>query len=416
MEAPLDADRISRTALRIIAALAWIFAATTAALTLVDTVALAETSYRFLAVTATAAVFDLLSLGAIILFAAISLLGKEWTWASANRKTYLVPGCIIMSILSVGSTVASYVLVDINLAKVIDHLPAWWLSPSYIKYIVWGFATFSQGVMYISVSWGRWRMTGPTNMTLNAGPRDSVISSTRTRKPNPATSLQEMARPFARDARPVSASASRKSSQSFDSLRSSIQQVVRPVTSRSRLVSKPSTPVGSSSFTSEKSAGERPHQSDGFDTWDTSAVEQHYRDALMPSATSPNSISGPSRGTALEPIPGSRPASPAKPLDGPFPSPAGSSHEDVVMSPKPPPAIAQLESPTMSQMHIHPLFRRDSPTPPPAATPGTVITAAPYSSQPISRPLSRRPTKESLHEDRLRSNSGGVSVSPLGIS
>jgi hypothetical protein len=36
-------------------------------------------------------------------------------------------------------------------------------------------------------------------------------------------------------------------------------------------------------------------------------------------------------------------------------------------------------SPATSESHIHPLFRTDSPVPPPSATPGTVVTASPYS-------------------------------------
>jgi hypothetical protein len=61
-----------------------------------------------------------------------------------------------------------------------------------------------------------------------------------------------------------------------------------------------------------------------------------------------------------------------------------------------------------SEAHIHPLFRSDSPIPPPAATPGTVVVASPDA----GRILASRQSIQSLK--RLRSGSLPPAPSPLG--
>jgi hypothetical protein len=165
-----------------------------------------------------------------------------------------------------------------------------------------------------------------------------------------------------------------------------LHYVVRPVTSRTKLINRPSFNRDAHSV---YSAGDSSNisQSDGFETWDTS-------DAVVP---------GPSRGTVLETIPGSRPASPARALDGPFSLPDAES--DLVPPPKMVPDVSRPPSPATSEAHIHPLFRTESPTPPPAATPGTMIVASPLSNQMIACP--------SRPYSRMRSNSRAASPSPL---
>lgn len=119
--------------------------------------------------------------------------------------------------------------------------------------------------------------------------------------------------------------------------------------------------------------------------------------------------------TMLETIPGSRPVSPAKPLepylwdeispeDFPLPeSPSLSRATSPIHSGSPtdhhlpfPPMIGEYAS--SSQTHIHPLFRSDSPVPPPTPTPGTKVTASPYAGQVVGsdhalvKKLKSRPT------------------------
>jgi len=174
-------------------------------------------------------------------------------------------------------------------------------------------------------------------------------------------------------------------------VRHSVHQALRPMTSRTRLLLRnsfastdiPSVPsLRPTSF-------DTTHHNDGFETWDTSAVED----------VAPSHDVQKTTWSKLEPIPGSRPVSPAKPLDGPFPhrpstpeatplpaSPALS----PVTSPGPntssPSALPlpPLRRPSTNQSHIHPLFRPESPIPPPLASPGTVIVASPYAGQVVS--------------------------------
>ncbi|TKA22211.1 hypothetical protein B0A50_08323 [Salinomyces thailandicus] len=164
------------------------------------------------------------------------------------------------------------------------------------------------------------------------------------------------------------------------SLRRSLSQAIRPVGSRTRLIRRHSGP--------ESLYSEAMRQEDGFETWDTSYVEDEYI------ATTPTRRRSARR---LDPIPGSRPVSPAKPLDGPFPG--GDAPEDTPLPESPRESFASVRSdegsvddlpplraPSSSTVnHIHPLFRPESPMPAPMPSPGTVITASPYAGQVIGK-------------------------------
>jgi hypothetical protein len=68
--------------------------------------------------------------------------------------------------------------------------------------------------------------------------------------------------------------------------------------------------------------------------------------------------------------------------------------------------ISRPPSPVVSEAHIHPLFRTESPTPAPPTSSGTSITASPFATQMIPCPP--------LSYSRMRSNSGRTaSPSPL---
>lgn len=168
-------------------------------------------------------------------------------------------------------------------------------------------------------------------------------------------------------------------SDHVSSLRSSLSVAVRPANSRTKLLLRQrSFPRDSKSSSLDLPSREQPTQDDAFDTWDTSSVGREIREAVLHSSPTP----GP--GT-LEPIPGSRPESPANGLDGPF-LPSSPNHSSTSL-PSSPPNFSRPVSrhrPSSSQDHIHPLFRTTSPTPPPTATPGTVVTAAPIAGQTIS--------------------------------
>lgn len=188
------------------------------------------------------------------------------------------------------------------------------------------------------------------------------------------------------------------------SIRNSMSQALRPMGSKTRLLRRISGADSPSLYSSRRHSLETIRQpDDGFETWDTSAVEEGYID-------SPTIRKAKMR---LDPIPGSRPVSPAKPLDGPFreQSLEDQSPEDIPLpeSPLQKHAFASLSSeslsslrgfqpmalrrPSTGQSHIHPLFRPESPMPPPLASPSTVITASPYAGQIVSQEQAMGPRR-----------------------
>jgi hypothetical protein len=192
------------------------------------------------------------------------------------------------------------------------------------------------------------------------------------------------------------------SSSGRSSFRSSLTHVVRPITSKTKLINN-KTPHRPTSLDSSCRDVVRRSVEDGFDSWDTSAVDAQSREAV-------ESASSPTVPRFLETIPASpttsRSASPGFPLDLEPPkqrqrsrsySPA-CSQRDLPKSRTTSPAESSREA------HIHPLFRTDSPTPPPAATPGTMVTAAPGAGQLIS-------DRASIRSIRLRS--GSLPSSPI---
>jgi hypothetical protein len=182
------------------------------------------------------------------------------------------------------------------------------------------------------------------------------------------------------------------------SLRSSSSTKVGPGSSRTKLIQD----SAKSSFDFPAfPAGEALPLDNGFDRWDTSSVHQEVRATLQSSP--PVTRSG------LETIPGSRPESPANPLDGPFlPSSPHAATSDAgtaadwmpsssrkASSSSPPSSPPNFSRPTSSQRNkaglhsnmeelVHPLFRASSPHPAPIAAAGTIITASPMAGQAIT--------------------------------
>ncbi|CAK7199091.1 hypothetical protein SEUCBS139899_001761 [Sporothrix eucalyptigena] len=197
-------------------------------------------------------------------------------------------------------------------------------------------------------------------------------------------------------------------SDTMNSIRSSFSQVIRPITSKTRLISpstighsdsspsisgtssqrssawRPDSLAGSSSPASTYASRERDVRPsiEDFDSWDTSAVDPQNRLTVLESSVAPSAIAG----RFLETIPASpttsRSPSPGTPLD--LEPPRSRQHRSRSYSPAARSASgtrmrsqSQSQSPPPGEAHIHPLFRSDSPTPPPAISAGTVVTAAP---------------------------------------
>lgn len=197
---------------------------------------------------------------------------------------------------------------------------------------------------------------------------------------------------------PTSPSFSAFSTSPRSSLRDSVSQALRPMTSKTRLLLGTSIASRDSrSLHSGEPATEARRNNDDFENWDTSAVEQGYE----------TPFGSKSKIMRLETIPGSRPVSPAHPLEGPFanyivaentPCPDSPTLSPRCVSPASethcPPSFPRSTTRTTEandQSHIHPLFRSESPVPPPLASPGTVITASPYAGQIISPDMARGP-------------------------
>ncbi|KAI9653430.1 MAG: hypothetical protein M1829_001307 [Trizodia sp. TS-e1964] len=180
------------------------------------------------------------------------------------------------------------------------------------------------------------------------------------------------------------------SSDPISSLRSSLSQAIRPMNSRTKLLNRqPSFARNSGSSSLDAGLREPESPGDAFDNWDiTSTVGFQARRALI----HPHYVA---ESVGLETIPASRPDSPAHPLDGPF-----SSHNHSEVS------ISEEFFPFPDEAHLHPLFRTHSPTPPPKALPGTVVTASPLAGQTIARIPSRN-RSESLPSRSAHSYADG---------
>ena len=186
---------------------------------------------------------------------------------------------------------------------------------------------------------------------------------------------------------------SRSGSDPTASLRSSWTND-RSMTSQTKLVSSKTIFRSASLDDVSKSAD------DGFDSWDTSAVDPDAREAVE--------LASPTRTTLLETIPASpatsRSASPGYPLDLEPPKqrkrPRKYSSANFNHGQRPKTSPSKMES---KEAHIHPLFRTASSEPPPAVTPGTVVTAAPGAGQLISDRSSLRSVQRQWNGSRSSS-------------
>ena len=256
-------------------------------------------------------------------------------------------------------------------------------------FAVWSVAFIAQAILYTLVFWPKnYANTQPTPQELTERPSPSRPTKRRlsdlTSLTPPSTPLYI---PHASESSKTELSPTTLSPKS--SFSHSVHAVIHPMTSKTKLlIRQTSFPRDSASLNSTRETSlEALRQDDGFETWDTSAVEEIDDGRFLPRSAR----------LRLETIPGSRPVSPANPLNGPFPDIG----EDDVRLPESP-AHSPVNSPSSetsslrfsrpptrpdssaSQAFIHPLFRSESPVPPPVASPGTVITASPYAGQVVS--------------------------------
>lgn len=196
----------------------------------------------------------------------------------------------------------------------------------------------------------------------------------------------------------------KSSVETMGSFRSSMSHAIRPVSSKTRLLS---TREKRRPASIDSNAG-RGSTEESFDSWDTSSVDAHNRQIVMEASSPP-----PTKTRLLETIPASptisRSPSPGSPLDLEPPRAAQRSRSYSPASRRRD-SSASTQHRSSSELNIHPLFRSDSPTPPPLATPGTVVLASPNAGQVITHQHSMR-SMRSLQ--RMRSGSLPTTPSPL---
>lgn len=275
---------------------------------------------------------------------------------------------------------------------------------------VWGVSTLLQIVAYAFVAW--WTKRALYNRSLVAAGVEFGVDTSGMRQsplhPRPTSGSFRCQDPNRTSPPPTSTVAGISSplrlSQYGGRGGGATSSLTRLVNSRSF-----TTNSAKSSFdyaTSEAVSIDHP-----FDHWDTSGVTREVRTTLH--STPPVTRSG------LETIPGSRPESPAKPLDGPFlpdsphagysdaatamesHNPRNSPQARTSLPPSSPPNFSrptsrQTSQPTVSSAPtdstlettsenlIHPLFRPGSTSPAPVTTVGTMVTASPLAGQSIT--------------------------------
>jgi hypothetical protein len=368
----------------LVGALAWSSTAIDAVLSALEAASFSaiHTSLRDIATAATA--LDAVSLFGIGFYIAQDLRRRdEFMKRSVHARYALVSCSALMSLVALAVSLALVAMIRSKLEEVTSTstqtIVTDWNAHVSAHIAVWVISCASQIALYSSIWWNRG--TPRVQSISVSGPRDSVLSEMQsaaygknifTTKPTQPSSPLE--------ALPSPTYSNRTSSQSVRSFRESLRHVVRPTTSRTALIGRHSFTRDTRSICSDAHSIENVVHSDGFDSWDTSSVSPQVRDAVMQTA--------PSRGTTLEAIPGSRCISPARALDGPFLPEIGEelTEEELAAPPRLMMDISRPPSPAVSEAHIHPLFRSESPVPPPAATPGTNILASPLSDQMIACP------------------------------
>lgn len=418
---------------RSIGAIVILFVVTTAALLSV----LAASNWpitqegHFSLLVASAIVQIILCLPLMLLLLRYSSWNTGWTLRTSNgwvqRNLLLILAGIIPSIMagSVIATAAAVITVKGPKMLLGKEVPAFYVA----SFVVWIVSLLLQ-VAYFSVLAVSTKANAPTppQMKPTAMPSAEIEELSR-----PATATTVATDPF-HPKRPSSLP-SLVFSDANTSSRSSLSTLQRPGSSRpgsSRPGSSKRGLSGRSHSQPRQSArssfdapSRRPSHDEGFDFWDTSGVSDHMKEIVMQSRPL-------GKNAGLPTIPGSRSPSPAKALEGPFfnPSPDESPPQSPLPQPpvsRPisppsgppevpnfsillPPAVVTTSDPTSSSSplsghkqrfsrpptlsltggptsddHIHPLFRTSSPTPPPSASPNTIVTAAPEAGEMINR-------------------------------
>ena len=389
------------TAQRTAFGLAVLSTATQIALTAIITrlATITPNSSPVFAATLTAVVFDFIVLIILVGIVVFSLVARSRT----SRTLQLSLSATSFVLFITASVLSIYVLGWTKVDSVhANNNTAYSQGAVLAGFVVWTINMVAQTMLHIFRSL-RKREQAPDQHVESTIETQASPKSIKRSLSFPLKSLSSpSASPFLRSTFEVTSPALSTHHPNASTLRHSIQQAIRPITSRTKLMlAHTPTPRESGSFAAarENNSLEISCRGDGFEAWDTSSVEQGGFD--NPFVTSPTT----GLKKKLEPIPGSRPVSPAKPLDGPFPSVEDqpeklplpdspmqspmrytSANDSTDTLPVPPLLLLHRNSSNSSssqEAHIHPLFRSHSPTPPPTPSADTIITASPFAGQVI---------------------------------
>jgi hypothetical protein len=377
--------------LSLVGVVAWSSTAAETILSILEAVYLSTRQSTLLHIAAASSALDAVSLCCIALYIYQDVRQRGGFNNRAAQARVLTGVSILLSTVALVVSLAQIIVIKSKWDEVIQALSAGpisnWNSLVAAQIALWAVSCLSQIVLYTSAFWQR--QMPEAQAVAVSGPRDSVMSDIHSSHHTRNLYLMEPAQASSPLAAGMSSPTfSSRSSHSLKNFRESLRHVVRPATSRTTLISRPSFNHDAGSTYSHTESVENVSHSDGFDSWDTSSVSFQARDVVMQTA--------PSKGTILDPIPGSRPTSPGRALEGPFLNKLPEEEEEFT-PPKMMPDISRPPSPAVSEAHIHPLFRTESPIPPPEATPETSIFASPLASQAIAC------TPRSFN--RMRSNS-----------
>lgn len=384
----------------------------------------------------------------------LALLALNFLHIRHNETLIVRKGRLMLVLLGIGPSIISAALVGASLgwAEKVIVIKGIFIFGSKVStfmkvtFVVWAALVLVQLVYYFTLAWVLKSATRapPQRFSIddtNQAPPEMVHSS------RPATATTVQSNPFQEH---VAFSAP---SDGAGSRRSSFSTLQRPASSKRGLLRRQSSYKQQSRPSTSDGPSGRTSLDDGFDSWDTSRVSLQIRETML--QTKP-ALKGP----GLEPIPGSRSPSPATALEGPFfktspsvsppasplPQPTVSQPNSTPVSPidrpwevpnfsfgfpppspppsSPPPATPRQmsfsrpcsrsgpvsrsgsvavprsrqgsRSRAPSEDHIHPLFRSNSPTPPPSASVNTTVTAAPEAGQLINERMLQRMRSGSL--------------------
>ncbi|KAF2711192.1 hypothetical protein K504DRAFT_501113 [Pleomassaria siparia CBS 279.74] len=395
--------------LSLLGVVAWSATATDTVFSMLDAASLSTARVSFAKLPIAASALDWIALFCVGLFAIQCAWKREGSEQRSTRISRILAACCILpSAVALMVSLISIIVLKSRSREVkaatSKAAVGNWTAIFAAQMAIWILACLSQIALYCTPLWKTPNAESTASSDPESGPRDSVMSETRNSNQTPNLYMIEPALPASPLAIHPSPTSSARSSQSLRSWRDSLHHVVRPVTSRTKLINRSSLNRDSRSIYPEGRIIDNISTADGFETWDTSDVDPSVREAAKQSAREAALQSvkdaglAPSRGTVLEPIPGSRPPSPARALDGPFPLISDGKESPALA---PPPKMmhdhSRPPSPCVSEANIHPLFRTESPTPAPPMTSGTSIMASPLATQMI--PCPARPYS------RMRSNS-----------